>query len=455
MKKLFARNTVRWEIDGTSIKTGLLTLSVESLSIYDSPLLFKWVEQENVLFHTRKYFEIDLRSIKFFRILKDTVSSNDPGGSVSISTLENELFLFRFEEGISDFVQILYKWPICQISPYSPLSTAIIFKVTRPFLHSSLCSIHEGSYPIFTILQLEKYKGINRRISNLPAIKRHIFYSGISTDMVQQTWPVLFAVFPSFLNSEEHRIYFSKLLIDYERISITNLRLCIGESEWLNLNRSIEQDVARTDIDNSLFDSSFTHAILIKILIKFVSYNRKVGYHQGMSDIVSVLYSSINTEEITFWCFVKLVKKTPFANTKGKHCGINNFVLKLKELTSIFLPCLHKYLDKIDMGLEFQFSHRWLIVNCRREFSYQDSKAIITAIISSSYDTEFILYICLSLCACHHEELMKTCGTIEDILEYFLNISYTIPINLILQQARGFAYLHNKLTTKKLRAIFH
>ena len=450
MIKLYARNTVRWEIDGVNIHNGLLTLSVESLSIYDSPMLFRWIEQENTLFPTRKYFEIDLRHIKLIKIIKDTISATDPGGSGSIHILEDKFYVFRFEEGITDFLQIMYKWPLCQISQSCPPTTEIICRVTRSFLHSSLCSIHEGTYPSFTTLELENYRSTNGRISNLTAIKRHIFYSGISIDNLPNIWPVLFNIYPPLYNEKEHRTCLKKLLIDYEKISIAELKLHLGESNWSTLKRSIEQDVARTD--NSLFNENY--AILKRLLLKFASYNRKVGYHQGMSDIVSILYNSIRTEEITFWCFVRLVKKTPFENTRDKHCGIHDFVLKLKELTYIFLPSLYKYLKEIDMGLEFLFSHRWFLVNCRREFSQEDSQAIITAIISSSYDTKFIIYICLSMCACYHEDLMKTCVTIEDILEYFLKISYTIPLKLILQQARGFAYLHNKLSVKQLSAIF-
>ena len=450
MINLFARNTVRWEIDGVSIDEGLLTLVVRHLSIFDSPMYFKWIEQEKQN-SSRKYFEIDLRNVKLLEIVvKHPLLTTDPRGSVTIYTWENEFYLFRFEDGIHDFLEILYKWPLCQISRNCQPSTLIVFWVTRPFLNSSLCSVHEGTYPIFTNLQLEKYKKINGRITNLTAIKRHIFYSGISFEFVPQIWPILFDISQPFINEKEHRSCLTKLFTDYEKISISDLELELGQSNWSSLNRSIEQDVARTAIP--LFSEN--SSIIVKLLLKFASYNRKVGYQQGMSDILSVLHNSLGTEEITFWCFVRLIKKTPFESTRDKHAGIHHFVVKLKELTSIFLPSFYTFLKEIDMGLEFLFSHRWFLVNCIRDFSSVDSQAIITAIISSNYDTKFIIYICLAICACYHRELMKTCNTMEDVIEYFLKISYTIPLRLILQQARGFAYLHNKLSVKQLKAIF-
>ncbi|KAI6648180.1 TBC1 domain family member 16 [Oopsacas minuta] len=238
-------------------------------------------------------------------------------------------------------------------------------------------------------------------------------------------------------------------------MSILDLKYEMGEDSWLNLDKAIKQDVSRTDNLACLsanIDERKT--IIINILLKFVAFDRKTGYHQGMSDIVSLLYYSIGIEEITFWCFVGLIKYTPYGKKKHIQSSIDECVHKLKELVKLFLPSFYALLSKIDMGLEFIFAHRWIFVNCRREFSLQDSQSILTAILSSHYETEFILYICLAICACYQDEIISTCQTIDDVMQFFLRLSNSIPSKLILRQARCFGYLDNKLSTKKVKAIF-
>ena len=458
MRNLYAMKGISWVIDGNPFGTGLLTISVESKSIYESSMLFIWLEETFQESLTKKYFEIDLRQISLFRIIRDNILITTDGGCISITTNENEIYTFIFREGIDDFVKILMKWPLCQVIPQSSENleqSTVLFRVSQPFLHSSFCSIHEGSYQLLTKSNFRDYLGVNGQINNFQTMKRHIYYSGISTDIIIPTWPILLRVYPIVSSSSEHDNWLSKRYTEYDKISIDSLRLELGEQKWYALEKSIKQDVIRTDVNISMFPvTSERNATLLKLLLKFVSFDRKTGYHQGMSDIMSLLYHSLLSEAITFWCFVNLIKMTPYGKKQPLQTSISEYIHKLRELTEIFLPSFYQFLSKLELGLEFLFTHRWFFVNCRREFSLADSQCIFTAILSCHHDTEFILYLCLAICACYQNEILSTCRTIDDVVQFFLLLSNAIPLKLLLRQARCFGDLHNKLPVKKLKVLF-
>lgn len=457
MRNLYAMKGISWVIGENPFPTGLLTISVESKSIYDSSMLFIWVEETLQESLKKKYFEIDLRLIKLFRIIKDTLKKTDDGGCASFTTKENEIYAFKFGEGIDGFVGILMKWPLCQVIPQTAEhleQNTILFRVSQPFLDSSFCSIHEGSYQLFTKSNLKNYIGANGQIYDFQKMKRHIYYSGISVDIITPTWPILLQVYPIFSISLDQGNWLSKLNKEYDNISIDARRIEMGDQKWYVLEKSIKQDVARTD-NISLFPvPSERNVILVKLLLKFVSFDSNTGYHQGMSDIVSLLFYSLRSETMTFWCFVNLIKMTPYAKKYPLDLSINDFVHKLRELTKIFLPSFYQFLSELELGLEFLFTHRWFFVNCRREFSLEDSQCIITSILSCHHDTEFILYICLSICACYQNEILSACRTIDDVVQFFLLLSNAIPLKLILRQARCFCDLRDKLSVKRLRVLF-
>ena len=459
MKNLYAMKGISWILDGNPFSTGILTISVETKSIYDSSMLFIWMEETFQESLAKKYFEIDLRLIRLFRIIRDKLLTTSDGGCICITTNDNEIYEFIFREGIDDFVKILMKWPLCQVIPQSSESieqNTVLFRVSQPFLHSSFCSVHEGSYQIFKKSNFQNYIGVSGKVYNFQSMKRHIYYSGISADIIMPTWPILLRVYPITSSSSEHDKWMSKRNREYDEISIDALRFELGDQRWYVLEKLVKQDVMRTDKSISIISLPCErNAILVKLLLKFVSFDKKRGYHQGMSDLVSLLYYSLQSEAITFWCFVNLIKMTPYGKKHSLKSSINDYVHKFRELTEIFLPSFYQFLSKLELGLEFLFTHRWFFVNCRREFSLEDSQCIITAMLSCQYDTEFILYICLAICACYQSEILSTCTTIDDVVQFFLHLSNAIPLKLILRQARCFGDLHNKLPVKRLRILFH
>ena len=52
-----------------------------------------------------------------------------------------------------------------------------------------------------------------------------------------------------------------------------------------------------------------------KILLNYATYNRVVGYNQGMSDLLASVLAIVQDEVDAFWCFVGLMEGSVFVTS--------------------------------------------------------------------------------------------------------------------------------------------
>ncbi|CAL1528128.1 unnamed protein product [Lymnaea stagnalis] len=135
--------------------------------------------------------------------------------------------------------------------------------------------------------------------------------------------------------------------------------------------RVIDKDVPRTDRDQAFFSGQGNPRLseLREILITFSAYNEKLGYAQGMNDILSRFLYIMKSEVEAFWCF------ETYMDTIGNDFmeeGMTHKIDLVRMLLQEMDPALLKHLDMIDLGNLF-FCHRWLLLGFKREFSYEDS----------------------------------------------------------------------------------
>ncbi|XP_019622925.1 PREDICTED: TBC1 domain family member 17-like [Branchiostoma belcheri] len=155
--------------------------------------------------------------------------------------------------------------------------------------------------------------------------------------------------------------------------------------------RIIDKDVPRTDRGHEYFKGSGNPhlSILRNILITFAAFHPKVGYAQGMNDILSRFLVVLDSEVAAFWCFSSYMEtiQTDFME-EGMLRKLNLVRQLLKELDTV----LFNHLENCDVG-DMTFCHRWLLLGFKREFPFEEALRLFEIISShhmelSSLDVE-------------------------------------------------------------------
>lgn len=106
------------------------------------------------------------------------------------------------------------------------------------------------------------------------------------------------------------------------------------------------------------------------ILLNYAVFNPKLGYTQGMSDLLAPLLAELNDEHETFWCFTGLMQRSVAVCTPTD-TDMDRNLCYLRELLRIMQPDFYDHLEKHEDALELLFCHRWvlLLVKNLKKFS--------------------------------------------------------------------------------------
>jgi len=196
------------------------------------------------------------------------------------------------------------------------------------------------------------------------------------------------------------------------------------------IRANVEKDVHRTDRTISPFmeedlphpdpDSQYsgTNAHLEMLKDMLMTYNmydtKKVGYVQGMSDLLSVVYAIMQDDSDAFWCFCgfmdrmvsdfsyKLTKKYNFLLDQT---GMRRQLVTLKQLTQLMIPKLYAHLEKSGSD-EFFFLFRQLLVWFKREFSWEDVCTLWEVLWTDYLSGQFHLFVALAILDKHKEVII-------------------------------------------------
>lgn len=80
--------------------------------------------------------------------------------------------------------------------------------------------------------------------------------------------------------------------------------------------------------------------------MNYASYNHKVGYNQGMSDLLASVLAIVQDEVDAFWCFVGLMEGSVFVTSPKDDvmdrqlvsCSIQNNLIYVVKCVSPVMP---------------------------------------------------------------------------------------------------------------------
>lgn len=288
-------------------------------------------------------------------------------------------------------------------------------------------------------------------------VKDFIFHGGIADDELRkEVWLFLLGVYPWDSSSEERQVLKQALEEDYyanykskwiHREPLLNDPQ--EEEYWNDQVFRISKDVRRNDRDHPLYkyntfdalpaneeteenndneegwEIKNPHLLALKnILISYNIYNTNLGYVQGMTDLLSPIYSVIQDESLSFWCFVHFMIRME-RNFLRDQSGIRDQMLTLVDLCQFMLPKFTKHLKKCESSDLF-FCFRMLIVWFKREFEFQDVCSIWEIFWTDFYSSQFQLFFMLAILQKHSDVVMGQLTEFDDVLKYFNDLRNTM-----------------------------
>lgn len=210
-----------------------------------------------------------------------------------------------------------------------------------------------------------------------------VFNWGVEQSLRKQIWKHLLNVFPPDLTEMERDQYLMMKSKVYWHIrSLWQRPEELAKTE--SLRDMVWKDVRRTDRTYPYYDVPDEHAHLISLFNVLVTYavlNPDVSYAQGMSDLAAPLMVVMDDEAITFTCFSALMNRCKghfLPDGKAMSLKFDHLSLLVQKMD----PVLYKYLVKVEADDMF-FCYRWLVLDLKREFQFDDTLRVMEVIWSS------------------------------------------------------------------------
>ena len=221
------------------------------------------------------------------------------------------------------------------------------------------------------------------RVLGIDELWARIFQGGgLETSLRKEVWPHLLNVFPPDLTKEERE----------RHLNMKSQVYCHLKAKWKardpqeieSITHLIMKDVLRTDRTHPYFavpDDHHHMDALFNLLTTYALENPDVSYAQGMSDLAAPLLIILDDESVAYTCFCSLLDRM-----KG-HFLLDGKAMTLKfdhlsQLVHRMEPELFKYLMNIGADDMF-FCYRWLLLDLKREFPFDDAVQLMDVIWSS------------------------------------------------------------------------
>ncbi|GCC44587.1 hypothetical protein chiPu_0028391, partial [Chiloscyllium punctatum] len=177
--------------------------------------------------------------------------------------------------------------------------------------------------------------------------------------------------------------YMKRKTREYEQLkSEWALRACPEDLEFVS--GMVLKDVLRTDRAHPYFAGSEDSAHLLALRDLLVTYavtHPRISYCQGMSDIASPILAVMDHEGQAYVCFCGIMKRLE-ANFQPDGLAM---ALKFRHLRLLLRradPEFHSYLASRGAD-DLLFCYRWLLLELKREFSFDDALRLLEVSWSS------------------------------------------------------------------------
>jgi hypothetical protein len=256
------------------------------------------------------------------------------------------------------------------------------------------------------------------RVVQMQELRQRIYEGGIDPVKRKELWPIVLEIYPNNqMTLFQRNQYVKEKTLEYEKLkqklwfnshktlflllskssnhflsdnscdynnSTNNSDILTNESLIYSLANNIFRDVYRTDRYLRFYSGNSNKNIesLFNILLTYSLLNYgKILYSQEMSDLLSPLLYVLRDEALSYLCFCSLMKRCKL----NFDASSESFRIKVKLIEALLYkydPEFWSYLH-MDEETNLSFVYRWLLIECKREFSFNDSLRVLEVMWST------------------------------------------------------------------------
>lgn len=218
-------------------------------------------------------------------------------------------------------------------------------------------------------------------------LREVIYCGGIEPSLRKVVWKHILNVYPDGMTGKERMDYMKKKATEYYTLR-NSWKDSIQKGQVNNnlayVTSMVRKDVLRTDRHHKFYagsDDNQNIASLFNILTTYALNHPLVSYCQGMSDLASPLMVTMGDEAHAYICFCALMCRLhPNFLLNGEAMTLK--FTHLAESLQAYDADFYAYL-KSQQADDLLFCYRWLLLEMKREFAFEDSLRMLEVLWSS------------------------------------------------------------------------
>uniref|UniRef100_A0A182NET8 Rab-GAP TBC domain-containing protein n=1 Tax=Anopheles dirus TaxID=7168 RepID=A0A182NET8_9DIPT len=218
-------------------------------------------------------------------------------------------------------------------------------------------------------------------------LRKVIYLGGIDPSLRRVVWKHILNVYPDGMTGRERMEYMKKKSAEYFRLrdvwrSTMQRGNIVGELAYVT--SMVRKDVLRTDRLHPFYagsDDNQNIAALFNVLTTYALNHPAVSYCQGMSDIASPLLVTMGDEAHAYICFCAIMERLS-CNFMLDGIAMTLKFSHLSEALQYYDPDFFAYL-KHHQADDLLFCYRWLLLEMKREFAFDDALRMLEVLWSS------------------------------------------------------------------------
>lgn len=220
-------------------------------------------------------------------------------------------------------------------------------------------------------------------------LRKVIYAGGIEPSLRRVVWKHILNVYPAGLTGKERMDYMKRKSAEYYNLRET-WRLAVKEQgaaisgELAYVTSMVRKDVLRTDRHHPFYagnDDNQNIGALFNVLTTYALNHPSVSYCQGMSDICSTILVTMCDEGQAYICFCALMKRLK-TNFMIDGISMTKKFSHLSDALQFYDYEFYCYLKK-QQADDLLFCYRWLLLEMKREFAFEDSLRMLEVLWSS------------------------------------------------------------------------
>uniref|UniRef100_A0A182WHC4 Rab-GAP TBC domain-containing protein n=1 Tax=Anopheles minimus TaxID=112268 RepID=A0A182WHC4_9DIPT len=218
-------------------------------------------------------------------------------------------------------------------------------------------------------------------------LRKVIYLGGIDPSLRRVVWKHILNVYPDGMTGRERMEYMKRKSAEYFRLrdvwrSTMQRGNIVGELAYVT--SMVRKDVLRTDRLHPFYagsDDNQNIAALFNVLTTYALNHPAVSYCQGMSDIASPLLVTMGDEAQAYICFCAVMERLS-CNFMLDGIAMTLKFAHLSEALQYYDPDFFAYL-KHHQADDLLFCYRWLLLEMKREFAFDDALRMLEVLWSS------------------------------------------------------------------------